>query len=48
VRLNWSPSFKRGGGEIEYRVEIYADRDCTRLLEKAVAKPPFRNGRRRR
>jgi hypothetical protein len=41
VRLNWSPSFKRGGGDIEYRVEIYVDRDCARLLHKAVAKEAF-------
>lgn len=27
VRLNWSPSFKMGGGDIEYRLAIFGDRD---------------------
>jgi hypothetical protein len=32
VRLNWTPSFKRGGGEIEYRIALYSDRDCTQKM----------------
>lgn len=38
VRLNWAPSFKRGGGEIEYRIEIYEDRACTKPIHRATTK----------
>jgi hypothetical protein len=38
VRLNWSPSFKVGGGNVEYRVEIFTDRDCTNCIHKDVTR----------
>lgn len=38
VRLNWAPSFKAGGGEIEYRVEIFSDRDCKNGIYKATTR----------
>jgi hypothetical protein len=36
VRLNWAPSFKLGGGPVEYFLTLYADRDCTQKLHEAA------------
>lgn len=38
IRLNWAPSFKMGGGDIEYRVTIYQDRDCTQKVHEATTR----------
>ena len=38
VRLNWSPSFKTGNETIEYRVEIFSDRDCTNCIHRDVTR----------
>jgi hypothetical protein len=40
VRLRWSPGSKRGGGEVRYRVRIYADRECTQVLKQAETGEP--------
>ena len=34
VRLRWAESIRRGGGEIEYRLRIYEDRDLTELADE--------------
>jgi hypothetical protein len=41
VRLNWAPSFKRGGDAIEYRVDIFADRDCAQRLLQTTARDNY-------
>lgn len=38
VRLNWAPSFKHGGGPLEYRVDIFSDRACTKRVHQAFTK----------
>jgi hypothetical protein len=38
VRLNWAPSFKVGGGAIEYHIDIFAERDCKQRVHNAVTK----------
>lgn len=37
VRLRWAPSIRRGGGKIEYRVRIFADRAMRTLVHEAFA-----------
>jgi hypothetical protein len=36
VRLHWSKSLKRGGGEIEYEVRVFNDRACKDKLFEAM------------
>ena len=41
VRLNWSRSVKMGGGEIEYEVSVFVDRNCTEELLKTKTQDTF-------
>lgn len=38
VRLNWAPSFKVGGGDVEYEVAIFSDRGCTQRIGEAATR----------
>jgi hypothetical protein len=40
VRLNWTPSFKKGNGPVEYRLTIFADRDCTEPIFQTLTPTP--------
>jgi hypothetical protein len=41
VRLNWAPSFKMGGGEVEYRLTLFCDRDCTQVIGDRTTRQNF-------